>query len=101
MNFAASGGIRRENRVPDGTGARGGRCLRSGVVMRERIHLVDQRAAYLEALENLLQARVGWINSAISPFARAAHGERPDAIVAPPQTERPQDFEDSRPALTG
>ncbi len=52
--------------------------------MRERILLVDQRAAYLEALEKLLQARIGWVNSAISPFAQAAHIE-PVAHIEPAQ----------------
>jgi hypothetical protein len=70
-----------------------------GVVMRERIVLSNQRTAYLEALEKLLRARIGWVNSAISPFARKARGKPDAAAAAPPRTLPIADQE--RAALTG
>jgi hypothetical protein len=54
--------------------------------MRERIFLLDRQAAYLEALEKLLQARIGWVNSAISPFAQAARLAPQPARLAPEVT---------------
>lgn len=42
--------------------------------MRERI-LFEKEAVSIKTLESLLQARIGWIDAAVSPFALAARHE--------------------------
>jgi hypothetical protein len=44
--------------------------------MSERILFSEQEKVPIEALEALLHARLGWINSAVSPFAVADHQAR-------------------------
>jgi hypothetical protein len=45
-----------------------------GVVMRERM-LFDNEVVSIKTLESLLQARIGWVDAAVSPFALAARQE--------------------------
>ena len=54
-----------------------------GVVMRERILSNKQQTVPVKALEGLLRERIGWIDEAISPFARAARDAflNPDRVV--------------------
>ena len=40
--------------------------------MREHIVFVEQEFVPVVALEKLLQARIGWVNSVVTPFARAS-----------------------------
>jgi hypothetical protein len=42
--------------------------------MRERI-LFENEAVSIKTLESLLQARIGWMEAAVSPFALAARQE--------------------------
>ena len=43
--------------------------------MRERILSSEHEAVSIKDLEALLQARIGWVNTAVSPFAVAARQE--------------------------
>jgi hypothetical protein len=66
-----------------------------GGTMRERIFPVEQEAVSVEALEALLQARIGWVNEAISPFAVAAHQERVNRNHIVPLRRPQNDFRES------
>ena len=40
--------------------------------MREHIIFGEQESVPVVTLEKLLQARIGWVNSVVTPFARAS-----------------------------
>ena len=43
--------------------------------MRERILSIEEEVVSIKELEAVLQARIGWFDSAVSPFAVAARRE--------------------------
>jgi len=73
-----------------------------GVIMRERIISIEE-AVSLKALEALLQARIGWVDAAVSPFAVAARQEllNPNRVVKLHRAMNPYPSDEKELLLAG